>query len=257
MSEEKVVETEDKVVEQIEGEVPEYTDVEIEAMSYGWNPDGVEGKPNLSAEEFMGRKPIYDDLRQTKKEIRKLKDGINSLMQEREVIRKKAREDTIKELQRKKVEAMEEQDMERVMEIDDQILDEKAALITEGASAQPVDNPDFEDWIEDNSWYNQDMDMQDYANTIGAGISTRNPKMSRAEVYEKVTEAVKRQFPEKFGGGRRNQRPAVESATHGRHSRKKGYSVSDLPDDAKALMPSILRSTGMSEEDYLKSYFGS
>ena len=32
---------------------PEYTEIEQEAMGFGWNPEGVEGKKNLTAEEFV------------------------------------------------------------------------------------------------------------------------------------------------------------------------------------------------------------
>ena len=50
----------------------DYSDVELEAIEHGWNPDGVEGKRNLSAEEFMDRKPLYDKIHATEKKLRRL-----------------------------------------------------------------------------------------------------------------------------------------------------------------------------------------
>lgn len=239
-------------------EIPsdDYTEVEQEAMLRGWKPEGVEGKPNLSAEEFMGRQPFYEEIHSLKRETRKLKDGIQSLMKERELIRNKAREDTIKELQQQKIEAMDEQNHQRVIEIDDQIAAERnAAAADERDNASEATNTEFTEWLEDNSWYNSDDAMKAYADKIGAGIAHTNPNMSRSDIYEEVTKEVKAHFPAKFAGSRRGQGTSVEGAGKGRSSKRTSkYSVADLPEEAQQLMPTILRATGMTEEEYIKSY---
>lgn len=41
-----------------EESTPEYSEIELEAIEHGWNPEGVEGKRNLSAEEFLDRPTV-------------------------------------------------------------------------------------------------------------------------------------------------------------------------------------------------------
>ena len=76
----------------------EYTEAELEAIEHGWNPDGAEGKRNLSAEEFMDRQPLYDDIRSLKKQTRKLQDGIEAMKQMQDGIRHRERQQVIAEL---------------------------------------------------------------------------------------------------------------------------------------------------------------
>jgi len=88
-------ELEPEVLEQEVVAEPELTEVEQEAMQHGWTPEGVEGKRNLSAEEFMDRQPLYDDIRSLKKQTRKQQEAIDAMRQMQVVIRKRAAEEAI------------------------------------------------------------------------------------------------------------------------------------------------------------------
>jgi len=233
------------------GEV-QLTEVEQEAMSHGWNPEGVEGKRSLTAEEFMDRQPLYDEIHSLKRQTRKLQEGVSALTKHQEHIRKQEREKTIQELKQKKVEAMEAGDNALVVDIDDQIQDTKAAAVV----AEPS-NDDFEDWIDANTWYNQDTEMKKYADMIGAGYSSLHRDASLAKVYEHVTQEVKARYPTKFAGSKRGQPAPVEGAAKGRKvAKQQKYTTKDLPEDARGMMKAIVRTSDMSEQDYVNSYFG-
>ncbi|MBT8449327.1 MAG: hypothetical protein KJO69_06535 [Gammaproteobacteria bacterium] len=248
MAEEQKVEIEESAEEQ----APEYSEVEQEAIEHGWNPEGAEGKRNLTAEEFMDRKPLYDEIRSTKKQVRRLQEGMDAMKQFQEGIRTREREKTIQELTQAKKVALEAENYDAVVEIDDKIAQERVQ------KNEPQDNLEFESWVDNNEWYHQDSDMKQYADTIGAGYYQQNQGKPMSEVYNYVTEEVKKRFPEKFGGNPNRGKPnPVEGATAGRRGNtSKKYSARDLPEADRGIMKTLLRTSSMTEEEYLKQYFG-
>jgi hypothetical protein len=237
-----------------EGFEQEYSEIELQAIEHGWNPEGVEGKRNLSAEEFMDRQPLYDEMRNLKKQARKLEEGMDAMRKMQEGIREREREKTIKELQQKKLEALEDGNYNAVIEIDDAIAEEKVNKDT-----QAVNNHQFEEWVDNNEWYNQDPDLRKYADTLGSGYFATNPNAEPKEVFNYVETEVKARYPEKFGNPRRKAPAPVEGASRGRGQVKRGASkhkASELPEQDRQIMRTILRTGKMSEAEYLKEYFG-
>ena len=228
----------------------EYTEVENSAIEHGWNPEGVEGKANLSAEEFMGRQPLYDDIRSLKKSNRKLQDGIEAVKQMQEGIRVREREKTIAELKNQKRQALEEENYDAVINIDDQIAAEQVV-------EAPANNLAFENWVDGNEWYHQDQDMKAYADMIGAGYYQQNPKKDMGSVYEYVEKEVKQRFPDKFNNSKRDIPSPVEGAGNGRRGRSSAssYNEKDLPEQDRQIMRTIVRSGTMTKAEYLKEYF--
>jgi len=228
----------------------ELSDIEQEAVTHGWNPEGVEGKANLSAEEFMGRQPLYDDIRSLKKSNRKLQDGIEAVKQMQEGIRQREREKTVAELKQQKRQALEEENYDAVINIDDQIA---AAAVADA----PVNNVAFETWVDSNEWYHQDQDMKQYADMIGAGYYQQNPTKDMGSVYEYVEKEVKQRYPDKFDNANRNTPSPVEGAGNGRRGRSaaSSHNARDLPEQDRQIMRTIVRSGAMTEAEYLKEYF--
>ena len=232
----------------------EYSEVELQAIEHGWNPEGVEGKRNLSAEEFMDRQPLYDEMRNLKKQARKLEEGMEAMKQMQKGIREREREKTIKELQQKKLEALEDGNYNAVIEIDDQIAEEKVN------KPEEVNNHQFEEWVDNNEWYNQDQELRTYADTLGSGYFATNPNAEPKEVFAYVENEVKARYPDKFGNPRRKAPTPVEGATRGRSKAqtKDGskHKASELSEQDRQIMRTILRTGKMSEAEYLKEYFG-
>ncbi|MGW8181751.1 MAG: hypothetical protein ACWGQW_23725 [bacterium] len=72
-----------------------------------------------------------------------------------------------------------------------------------------------------------------------------------------MTKEVKKRFPDKFGQRVENTPPIVEGAQRGRQSsRSKRYSVNDLPEQDRHIMNTIVRNGVMTQDEYLKEYFG-
>lgn len=228
----------------------EYTDVEAEAMEHGWNPDGAPGKRNLTAEEFLDRQPLYDDIRTLKKETRKLREGLDAALASVEGARKRAAEAAIADLKAAKAQALENEEYDTVVAIDERLVEEKEA------AKAPVPNRDFETWVDENEWYHQDSDMKQYADTIGAGYYQQDPNRPMRDVYEFVAKEVKARFPEKFGNVNRERPNSVESASKGRKARTGAkHSAKELSDEERRIMRTIVRTGSISEAEYLKQYF--
>ena len=242
-------------------DIPEgdnFNDVEQEAIQRGWSPDGVEGKRNLSAEEFLDRQPLYDDIRSLKKQTRKLQEGIDAMKQMHDGIRKNEREKTIRELKEKKAYALENEQYDEVVELDEQIADAKAVEDT------PASNEAFAEWVEANDWYNDDVTMREYADMIGYGYAQKNPNAPIEKVYAYVAKETLTRYPlegddaeEEEEAPRRRRRSSVEGAARGRsRAGTSRHSSRDLSDEERRIMRTVMRSTKMTEQEYLKSYYG-
>lgn len=228
------------------GEV-EFSETEQDAIEHGWNPEGVDGKRNLSAEEFMDRKPLYDKIHANEKKMKRLQESMDAFKVHHEKVAELERAKAVDELKNQKKIALENEDYDTVIDIDDKIAEHKAV------PPAPQANAVFDDWIEENVWYNQDSEMKEYADTIGNGYAAKNPNKPLIEVYEFVASETKKRFPDKFGNPRREAPSPVEASPRRRASSKK-LSARDLPEEDYRMMKTIIRGGGISEEQYLKEY---
>jgi len=250
---------EDAVSEEVVGEVSEetseYSEAEQQAMEKGWSPEGVEGKLNLSAEEFLDRQSLYDDIHSLKRQNKTLKGDIDNINKYQQDIRADERKKVVAELKTQKKEALDDGDHDREIEIDEQLADERDKAKTEKEVS--ATNEDFEDWVTDNSWYQDDTELRSEADVYGEVYWTKNPEKSREEVYTAVTKYIKRSFKEKFENTNRSKPAAVEANTS---SARKGkgkakHTVKDLDAEAKSVMRTIVRTSDMTEEQFVKEYF--
>lgn len=228
----------------------DYTDIEIEAMEHGWNPNGVEGKKNLSAEEYMDRKPLYDDLKAQNKKMKRMQESIDALKQFNDTISMRERAKLINQLKAAKKAALEQENYDAVVHIDERLAEAKDVPME-------VPNPEtFTEWVQDNQWYNQDSEMRQFADAIGTGFAENNPNLSLDDIYEHVTREVKARFPDKFGGNSRaSNASAVEGASKGRRATSRRYSARDLPESDRQIMKTLVRDGVLTEQEYLKQYF--
>lgn len=247
--EKQEVEAEELVVN-TEETTEQPTEVELEAIEHGWSSEGVEGKRNLTAEEFMDRQPLYDDLRSQKKQIKRLQEGQEALKKHYTAQAERDRARVIEELKAAKKSALESENYDAVVDIDDRIAETKAQ------TTETPTNEEFNNWVDENNWYNQDKEMHEYADMIGSGYAQNNPSKPLGDVYAYVSSEVKKRYPDKFGNPQRSRATPVEGATKGRQSTSKQYSEKDLPEQDRQIMQTIVRSGAMSKQDYLKEYFG-
>ena len=223
----------------------EYSEVEQEAMAIGWRPEGVEGKKSLSAEEFIDRKPIYDDIRSLKKAHRKDRETLEAMKGMMDGIREQERSRAIEELNAQKKRALEEENFDNVIAIDEKIAKQRV-------QETPKRNVDFEEWVEKNEWYSEDPEMKDYADLIGDGYSRKHPDKSPSEVYQYVSSEAKKRFPDYFEPKQRSN--PVEGARRGRAG---GTSLSsrDLNETERGIMKTLIRDgVFKNESEFMKQY---
>ena len=189
-------------------DAPAYTDIEQQAMDNGWSPDGTpKGGKSKTAEEWLETESAYQKINRLEKAHTRDRESIEAMKGMMEGIRERERIKTIAELNSQKKQALEEENYDGVIAIDEKIAQERV-------KPEPQRNVAYEEWIESNSWYNDDPRMRQYAEDIATGYAGRNEKMPPAEVYKYVEEEVKIRFPEKF---ETKSRPtAVEGASKGR-----------------------------------------
>jgi hypothetical protein len=119
-------------------------------------------------------------------------------------------------------------------------------------------------FVAKNEWYATDMDLQAYANGIGARIERDNPNMPTSEVLEQVEKKVRETFPNKFQTATSSvSAPSVSPSRPGPAGpaavRKKRITYSDLPDEAKQIYNILVKtpknpSGRLTPEKYLKDY---
>lgn len=252
-------------VETVSEDAVEYSDVEQEAMAQGWNPEGVEGKRSLSAEEFLDRKPLYDKMHKLEKRLKDQDRKFDAMQQHEKMVRDRMHQDHLKELEEAKRKAYEEMDFDKADKITNDIIDAKVEHSKEQqvtvAQTQEQIQATLTEWTEKNSWYNSDPVLQKEAEKEGKLYRFENPGAPFEDLLEHVAKEVKSKFPEKFRNSKREQPSSVEgSATGATRTPKapKKKSVKDLPEEAISVMKTLVRTGAFkSEQDYVESYFNS
>jgi hypothetical protein len=253
--------------------VNEVSPAEIEAAQFGWVPE-TEYKVNpeewKDAETFLKRgKEINGFLRKDLEKIKSKNQTLESELAEirgtMEEFRKyhneteaRAYKRALDDLKKQKVEAIEQGDGARVIEIDDTIESIKEAQakptpVVEKKQDATYDK-DYFDWLKTNVWYESDPELRAFAHIVGEELNaTKSGKVGKA-FYEEVAKQVKETYPEKFQNPARSM-GMVDSSSDGRSpsvSKKRGYN--NLPPEAKAACDKFVKQKLMTQEQYLSEY---
>lgn len=235
----------------------EFNEVEQRAVEMGWRPkDEWEGDPAKwrSAELFVELQPFYEKIESLSKQNKNHKKQMEQVAKDMMVIKDQAYQKALAELRSERQTALEEGDFARATVLEDKMdLVKEERQQTKQAMTQAVEDKQeeavaFVEWKTRNTWYNRDEDLKDWADA--RGIRLHQSGMSPDEVLGQLEKEVRTRFPEKFTNPNRNKPGAVESGNRGSARAEK---VSMTPEE-KRIMDTIIRSTGMSEADYLKEY---
>lgn len=184
-----------------QGEQPSYSDVEQQAMQMGWKPDAEalgEDTTFVSAEEFVARQPLYDGLKRQGKELKMLRGQIDQLADMNRKTEERAYDRARKELMDQKKEAYASGDVDKVMEIDQELEDIKEQQSPPQVTVEEAQRV-FNQWKVDNEWYDSDPEARAFADLIGQGMRAANPQQNMDDYFESVKAQVEARFPEKFG----------------------------------------------------------
>jgi hypothetical protein len=231
-------------VEEPKVEAPKKVEIDYEtaARAEGWRskeelgPDFDAGK-YVSAEEFMKRKPLFDNQKELKKEIRELKKQIEAVVNFSEKNAQIASKRAIAEFKAQRKEAIKAGDEVAVETLDTAIKDQEKIL--EGADKAKKEGvaPEIVEWTKTNQWFNKDMELQDFAVAYCASYTKAHPDEGMDKALEQTAKATKRAFPDspyfKEAKVKREEAPVVESPKAEGGGNGKKYTVDRLSAEQK------------------------
>lgn len=261
-------ETDKEVIEEKEVVVEEevVSPSKQEALSGGWKPEqewidsGGDPEKWVDYGEFNRRKEFFDAIHKANQRAKKAEESAEALSRHLTQVQEAAYKRAKEELLAERRAAAKENDLEKVLDIDEQLDSLKAP---EEVAPTRQRAPELEEFAKRNKWYDEDEDLQAYANGIGGTIERNNPNMPTSEVLQLVEEKVKKAFPHKFKNSTTAPVSSVASARHApttQVTRKKRITYNDLPDDAKKMYNMLVKDPvknprgKLTPDQYLKDY---
>ncbi len=188
------------------------------------------------------------------KKIQEMQKAMDQFKDFYRKVEQKAQENARKELLKQKKEAMEEHDYDKVLEIDEELksTDQQEDPFEDEDSSSEGEY--FNEWVTQNQWYNEDVEMQSIADAFGVAYARQNPNASTEEVFKHVDKKIREHFPEKFGMKSRRTNQVASSSNASKPSRSKGGSlVSKLSEEQKQVGQRFVRTQLFdSLEEYAK-----
>src|SRR3990167_8609601 len=210
---------EEIVVEEEEGEFAEVdeddssqmSESEIQARESGWKPqDECDGNPDewVSYREFNHRGELLKKIHNQNRQLKYLDDVVVNLAKQQKKIFDAGYDKAKRELKTALREANKEGDdatadalEERLEQLEEQRqADLKVIPVQESQAVveqQPA--PEFISWVKRNDWFIKNSALRSYAENIGLSHAQLNPQKTNVEIYQYVTDEVKKRFPEEFG----------------------------------------------------------
>lgn len=238
---------------------PAEPSVEDLARARGWKPkeeyNGEVGRWK-SAEVFMALEEPIQKIEALARELKETKRANQMLMSHHLQVKDSEFKRAVEFLKQQKKAAFEAGDVDKILEVDEQIELVKDTQRQQRQAFQErpqPDNtgelhPDYLRWVEQNTWYNSDKDMREMADAIGLTYAQRNPNKTPVEVLDHVATQIKTKiFKDKFENPNR-QKQTVESPTRS-GSRTDTFEMSD---EEKQVMNTFVKQGIMSKEDYIK-----
>lgn len=238
---------------------PKNSPVEQKAMDQGWVPqDQWSGAPEdwRPAKEYVDRGELFKTISELKRENKNIRQAFDEFGRQHARVKELEFERAFKTLKAQKAAAAADQDIDTVIRIDDKIDElreqQKHEVVAPRVPDAPQVDPVFQTWINRNQWYANDIDMKAVADETGrratqAGVS------DKAEILATVDKAVRRAFPHKFNNPKRDEPSSVEGSTN-KGTQRQSDPTAGMTGTERRIMETILKSTKMSREEYLKQY---
>lgn len=230
-------------------ETPEIPEIEVQAREMGWKPkEEYEGDPGkwVSAEIYVARAPLYEELERRGKEIKRFRQDIDVIKQQYAKMEESAYRRALEDLKQERKQALINEDVQKVLELDDKIEElreqKPAPAATNIAEIQRL----TEEWMQSNDWYEKDPDLREYADGVGHALAGKG--YDPATVLEQVSAKVRKMFPEKFQ--KKPTVPKVENVPSG--NKPKPADKFELSEDERKTMRAFVRSGILTEEQFIE-----
>lgn len=255
-----------------ENNTTQHTEEEAVALKNGWKPkEEWEGNEDqwVPAAEFNARGEMIGNIikeqrRNSKldKEVRELKQSIKVLSEHNKKVKEMAKKEALEELKALKKEALRDNDVDTIVEIDDRIQEIKNTPVEDERSTQTTQEHNAPegvvDWLEDNSsWYNdKNPVLKNAFDGIVIALVNENPDYRDApeEALNEALNQLKEEFPEKFESPRKKTISSKVTENSGTKSKSKGkYSVSSMSSEQRRVAERLINSgANITLEEYAK-----
>jgi len=246
------------------------------AANHGWTPkEEWEGDPDewVTAKEFNRRGELFSRIAKYGAENREMKESLKKLFNHNRTLFDAGYKKALSDLKDQRAEAIEEGDTKKLVTIEDEmdnLKDEHKRAIDEFDNSMTIGDGQtapneqqavvFSQWSDANTWYGRNADLTRIADNIAMSM-VESSKASGANVdygrlLSQVAREVRQNNPEYFV--REGKTSAVEGSSRTVSTRKVGgsgrYSMSNIPTEEREIARTIMDSTGMKEEEYVKQY---
>jgi len=238
---------------------------EERARALGWKPetefsgDPADWRP---AKEFLDRQPLFDKIHSLKNELFHQKKAFEAdLGVIKEYVKQMSQieyDKALRDIKTQRRIAVAEGNVEAVDAYDNQIEQLQVARkpIKEAPVQQEGPSPEYQEWIQRNSWYTTDKELHDAAETLGTGFYARNQgKVTNQQVLDYVEQNIKRMYPDKFQSKPRQTVAAVESggpSSGGNSSSSTKLRESDLDPQERQVMQTLVARKVVTKAEYLE-----
>lgn len=241
-----------------EGEQQEIqiTPTEQQALDAGWVPkEKFHGEEHkwVDAGEFLRRGELFKKIDVQGRELKEMKRTIVELSKHHADVRVVEYKRALDTLRAQKKDALESGDADAVIAADDRmdlVRDELRRAQTESVAAPAAsgeEHPDFVEWKSKNSWYENDEDLNVWADGIGQRLAAQG--MSPNQVLQHISKEVRTKFPNKFQNPRQERPGALEGSTTKTTSSSSAF---QLTSEERSVMNRFVRQGVMTEEAYIK-----
>jgi hypothetical protein len=220
--------------ENINTETSQYSEIEKKAMEMGWDPNH-EGKTFVPAEEYVNRAPLFQRIEQQNRELKELKNLQKQMAQHMSAVRKESYEQALKDLENKKLQAVDSGDRVTYEQAESQAVAIRTKMASDPITTHLENKPEISqetlEWVnKNNTWYNdstiENRKMKAAAEAIDTFLTnqaridqnTANnemPNINLKEHFKAVEKEVERLFPHRFKNMNREQPNSVGKSTTG------------------------------------------
>lgn len=230
--------------EQQEEKQSDYSETEQKALADGWNPEGKK-----SAEWFLEFGEMKDALKFQQRKLKKQEEDFNYRLDAVNKMHKAQMDITISDLTRKRDAAVEDGDVAKVKQYQNDIDTAKDQQVVNAAPAAP-DQSEYQEWIEQNPWFNENTKKSKYALACNNEYLSQNPNASPKQVISYVEKEIEDMFPKV--NSRREQPSTTEGRSRGSNGKSRELSMKDLTVEEQMFWKQGGSTLYSSEKEFLK-----
>lgn len=233
-------------------EQPQLSPVQEQALSQGWVPkDEYKGDPEkwVEAAEFLRRGELFAKIEHQNRELKDVKRALHEIGKMHAQVKEIEYKRALDTLRAQKKVALEEGDADAVIaaeEAIDAVKEHQRAVINEPQVQESGElHPEFMEWKSKNSWYENDPDLNAWANGLAPSLQAQG--LTPSQILVKLGQDVKTKFPNKFQNPRQSRPSPVEGG--GRSGASSSTFV--LTPEERRIMQTLVRQEVMTEEKYI------